>query len=466
MMNKKLTLEEIQKSVGSIPEVTETTGKTPLKFSKKDKDKKKKKHIRRYIILGVMGVLLIALGWFGLSLYNSMKNAFAGDGAPSLLSLFTSKQLKGESSGRVNILLLGVGDAGHDGENLSDTIMVVSYDVATKQVAMISIPRDLYVNIGNNCGNAKINYANACGENKSKGTGPLYAEQTVSQVLDIPIHYYARVNFTGFKDVVDAVGGVDIDVTEDLYDPYYPADDGLGGKDLYIKKGMQHMNGTTALRYARSRETTSDFDRARRQQQVLVAIKTKVMSTDTLLNPQKIISLTTALGNNIKTDFDLSYVQRAIDLFKKVDTSKIKNLVFDNSEKGLLTDNSSDTAGYILMPRAGLYNYKELQAAAENIFADSSVTTENAKLTVLNGTSTAGLATTVADTLRSQNFNVISVASADSQNYAVTKIVDGTNGAKPSTVTALEKFFNVKAEKDTTASGTDITVTVGRDYKG
>ena len=170
--------------------------------------------------------------------------------------------------------------------------------------------------------------------------------------------------------------------------------------------------------------------------------------------------------DNTLVEHGVAADQRAIDLFKKVDTSKIRNLVFDNSEKGLLTDDSSDTAGYILMPRAGLYNYKELQAAAKNIFADGSVATENAKLTVLNGTSTAGLATTVADILRSQSFNVISVASADSQNYAVTKIVDGTNGAKPNTVAALEKFFNVKAEKGTTASGTDITVTVGRDYKG
>lgn len=461
-MKKKLSIEEIEKSVATVPEITEAANKTPLKFSKKDK--RHKKHLKLYIILGIVGVLLMGLGWFGYRVYRSMSNIF-GENAPGLLSILSAKQLKGESSGRVNVLLLGVGDAGHQGETLSDTIMVLSYDVAKKQVAMISVPRDLYVNIGNDCGYQKINYANACGENKSKGNGPAYAEEIVSKVLDIPIHYYARVNFTGFKEVVDAVGGVDINVSQDLYDPYYPADDGLGGKDLYIKKGMQHMDGTTALRYARSRETTSDFDRARRQQEVLVAIKTKVMSTSTFLNPAKIIAITGALGNNIKTDFDLSYAQRAIDLFKKVDTASIKNLVFDNSEKGLLTDSSSDYAGYILIPRAGMYNYKALQASAKNIFNDQSVATENAKISVLNGTATGGLATRVADTLRGQDFNVISVASADSQTYSVTKIVDGTNGAKPGTIAALEKFFNVKSEKGATNSGSDIMVTVGKDYK-
>jgi LCP family protein required for cell wall assembly len=464
-MKKKLSIEQIEKSVGAVPEVAKVSEATPLKFSKKDKTKKKRKHLKLYIFLSIFGIILCTLGFFGYRVYKSMSGVF-GENAPGLLSLLGTKQLKGESSGRVNILLLGVGDPGHAGEQLSDTIMVISYDVASKQVSMISVPRDLYVKINDTCGTNKINYAHACGEqNKSLGGGPAVAMSTISKVLDIPIHYYVRVNFTGFKDVVDAVGGVDINVEKDLYDPYYPADDGLGNKALNIKAGMQHMNGATALRYARSRETTSDFDRARRQQQVLVAIKGKLMSTDTFLNPSKIISISTALGNNVKTDFDLSYAQRAIDLFKKVDTGSIKNLVFDNSEKGLLTDSTSDYAGYILVPRAGMFNYTKMQAAAKNIFADQTVATENAKLTVQNGTTTGGLATRVADKLRGLDFNVVTVASADTQAYTVTKIIDGTNGGKPGTIKALEKTFNVKSEKGTNPSGTDIIVIVGKDYK-
>jgi len=463
-MKKKLSIEEIEKSVGAVP-VEPTPGEiTPLKFSKKNK-KKKIKHLKLYITLGIVGIVLILLGFFGYKIYKSMSGIF-GDNAPGLLSMLSNKQLKGESSGRVNILLLGVGDAGHAGETLSDTIMVLSYDVASKQVAMISIPRDLYVNISTDCGANKINYAHACGEqDKFPGGGPALAAQTVTKVLDIPIHYYVRVNFTGFQDVVDAVGGIDVNVEKDLYDPYYPADDGLSNKDLYIKKGMQHMDGVTALRYSRSRETTSDFDRARRQQQVLVAIKTKVMSGTTFLNPARLASLASALGNNIKTDFDLSYTQRALDLFKKVDSATIKNLVFDNSEKGLLIDSSSSYAGYILMPRAGVNNFKQLQAAAKNIFADQTVATENAKITVENGTTTAGLATRVAETLRGQDFNVVSVVSADKQTYTTTRIIDYTNGGKSGTISALEKFFNVKSEKSNATSDSEITVTVGSGYK-
>lgn len=462
-MKKKLSIEEIQKSVGAVPEVAAPVDKTSLKFTKKGKNRNRK-HLKLYITLAIVGVILATLGFFGYRIYQSMSGIF-GENAPGLLSMLSTKQLKGESSGRVNILLLGIGDPGHAGELLSDTIMVLSYDVATKQVAMISIPRDLYVNINSDCGANKINYAHACGElQKLPGGGPAVAEATVSKVLDIPIHYYVRVNFTGFKDVVDAVGGIDVNVENDLYDYLYPTDNG-GVTTLYIKKGLQHMNGATALKFARSRETTSDFDRAKRQQLVIAAIKTKIMSSDTFLNPVKIASLAAALGSNVKTDFDLSYTQRAIDLFKKVDTTNIRNLVFDNSEKGLLTDDSSAYAGYILIPRAGMNNFSKLQLAARNIFADQTVATENAKITLLNGTKTGGLATRVADTLRGQDFNVVSVASADSQDYTITKIVDGTNGAKSGTITALEKFFNVKSEKAATPTSTDISVTLGSDYK-
>jgi LCP family protein required for cell wall assembly len=464
-MKKKLSISEIEKSVDAVVVDSAPGDKTPLKFGKKDKKKKKpQKHKKLYITLGSIAIVLLLLGFFGFKIYKSMSSMF-GENAPGLLSLLSSRQLKGESSGRVNILLLGIGDPGHAGEYLSDTIMVISYDVATKQVAMISVPRDLYVNINNTCGSSKINYAHACGEiEKLPGGGPAVTSETISKVLDIPIHYYARVNFTGFKDVIDAVGGVDIEVEKELYDYLYPTDNG-GLTTLYIKKGMQHMNGETALKYARSRETTSDFDRAKRQQIVLEAIKEKVTSSDTLLNPTKIISLTSALGNNIKTDFDLSYTQRAIELFKNVDTSKIKNLVFDNSEKGLLKDDSSQYAGYILIPRAGLNNFKQLQIAASNIFADQAVATESARISLQNGTQTAGLATRLSDTLKNTDFNVISVTSADRQNYQATKILDGTNRAKPSTIAALEKFFSVRSEKASTASGIDVIIIVGQDYK-
>ena len=468
-MNKKVTIDQIEKSVisgiGAENDRSDSgrKGKTPLKFKKK----KKIKHIRLYIVLGIITVILAGLGYFGWVLYGSLSSVFSGGSAPSLLNIFDNKLLKGESTGRINILLLGIGDEGHAGQYLSDTIMVVSYDVKTKQVAMISIPRDLYVNIGKECGAAKINYAHACGEiKKLTGGGPAVSKKVVSEVLDIPINYYARVDFTGLKDIVDAVGGVDINVTEDLYDPFYPSDDGLNG-NLYIKKGKQHMSGTTALRYARSRETTTDFDRARRQQQILVAIKTKVMSVETLLNPAKISEISTALGAHLKTDFSIDEIPRAIDIFKKVDTNKVKNKVFDNSKEGLLIDDSSTAAGYILLPRLGEFDYTDLQIVALNIFSDSSIQAENADISVQNGTTTAGLATKAADVLKKARYNVVDISTADTSQYLKTKIIDYSGGGKKATLAGLEKLYNVKSTTGSgdSLSGASIVVIVGQDYK-
>jgi LCP family protein required for cell wall assembly len=435
-------------------------GKTPVNFKRK-----KKRSLKRKIILSVIVLLLAGIGWFGYTTWNSLKNIFAGGDAPSLLNLFDQKTLKGESSGRVNILLLGVGDKGHEGEGLSDTIMVVSLDVKTKNVAMISVPRDLYVKI-DKYGYAKINAAHAYGEMyKYPGGGPQLAEETLSKVLDIPIHYYARVDFTGFQKIIDTVGGVDINVEKDLYDPLYPGDDGLGGKALYIKKGLQHMDGKTALRYARSRETTSDFDRAKRQQQMLVAVKTKVMSSSTLLNPKKMTEIIQILGNHIKTDFQVGEAQRAIELAKQVDTSKIINRVFDNGPDGLLVNQSSYETGYILVPRLGMNNFRELQDAVKNIFKNAYVTQEAAKISILNGTSKSGLATRLSERLKNLKYYVVNTGAADRTNYTSTVIYDYSNGQKQNTVDSLADLLDAKVEKKSGDGSSDIEIILGRDYQ-
>jgi LCP family protein required for cell wall assembly len=457
-MKKKLSIEDIEKSVNSIPEQSKTKGKTPVSFGKK----KKKRRIKRIIISSLVILILAGLGWFGWISYNSIKNIFGNDkSAPGLLGFLDKKQLKGESSGRVNILILGVGDDGHAGATLSDTIMVMSYDVKSKNVAMLSIPRDLYVKI-NGYGYAKINEAHADGElHKVSGGGPALAKETVSNVLDIPIHYYIRADFTGFKKMIDAVGGVDIYVDKDLYDPLYP--DGT----FYITQGQHHMDGTTALKYARSRETTSDFDRAKRQQQVLSALKDKILSSQTLFNPKKMADIIGIIGEHVKTDFRTDEFQRVLELAKQVDTKRIINKVFDDSADGLLMSGSSITPGSAtLIPRAGLGNYSELRAATKNIFNDTSIKTESAKIVVYNGTTKAGLATTVANNLKASGYNVVNVGSAATTAQAQTVIYDYTNGAKPTTVSSLEQLLKVKSVKKQGTPGYDIEIIIGLDYKG
>ena len=157
-------------------------------------------------------------------------------------------------------------------------MMLITIDPAHGQVGMLSIPRDTWVKIPGYEIYNKINTAHRIGDIKNyPGGGPALAKQTVSELIGYPVHYYVRLNFEGFREIIDYVGGLDIEVPRDLNDPTYPSDD-YGYDPLFIAKGMQHMDGTLALKYARTRHVDNDFGRARRQQQVLLALKNKILS--------------------------------------------------------------------------------------------------------------------------------------------------------------------------------------------
>lgn len=423
--------------------------KTPVKF----KNKKKKSWKKRIILILV--VIFLAVGTFaGIKAYIIAKKMFQGGAVPGLLGFLGQGQLKGEADGRINILLLGMGGANHPGGTLTDTILVASIKPQTNEVAMLSVPRDLYVTV-DGYGKDKINAANSLGEQKKyEGGGMALSRDTVSKTLDLPIHYTVRVDFEGFEKIIDAVGGVDIEVEEDLYDPFYP--DGT----FSIKAGTHHMNGKTALKYARSRQTTSDFDRAKRQQKIMIAVKEKVISASTLTNPQKMNDILNALSDHIKTDMQIWEAQRLSEISQKIDKNKIINRVLDNSEDGPL-ESSSEYGMYVLLPKTG--NFKEVQAIAKNIFTDSALRSEAAKVQVLNASGAAGQAKKAADSISGMGFNILNTSNASEVN-ATTIIYDHSNGTKPKTIEYLEKKFCVKAIQKSDPTGMyDITISVGKD---
>ncbi len=226
----------------------------------------------RFARIAAVGLAVLGLGFGGWLAFKGLSAAHkiisrSNGGAPALVGSLDPTKLKGEGDGRINILVLGIGGVGHEAPTLSDTMLVLSIDPQTKDTAMLSIPRDLYVKIPATGKYAtqysKINAANAYG-------GPELAAKVVSSVIGVPIHYYILVDFSGFRQAVDAVGGVDVTVGKAIYDPEYPCDNEKGGYCPFsVAAGPQHMNGTVALRYARSRKSTSDFDRAARQQQII-----------------------------------------------------------------------------------------------------------------------------------------------------------------------------------------------------
>ncbi|HSX01842.1 MAG TPA: LCP family protein [Candidatus Saccharimonadia bacterium] len=443
--------------------------------------RKPKRRLRlRRALLGLAALAVVTLGWFGYKTLAAAHKIIArSDGvAPALAAhngAVNLAQLKGEGDGRVNILMLGIGGAGHDGPNLSDTMMVVSIDPKTKDVAMLSIPRDLYVKLPATAKTSaqygKINSANAFG-------GPELAKQVVQNVIGVPIHYYIVVDFSGFKQAVDAVGGVDVNVAQALYDPAFPCDNDRGGYcPLSIKAGPQHMDGTIALRYARCRHDAcgGDLARAARQQQVLVAVRQKALQLSTLTNPIKLTGLIDAVGDHLKTDLQPAELQKLASIAKDVDPAKITNKVLDYGKAdSLLIDGSGSIpgAGSIELPKAGTFDYSDIHDFVKNIFIDHYIVDEKAVVAVENGSGITGLAGKVVTSLQAAHYNVLDPMNA-ADHYPQTVIYDYTGGKKPYTINYLEQRFGVKSQRVAAPSPSpaaspaptpEIRIILGSDY--
>jgi len=234
---------------------------------------------------------------------------------------------------RLNILLMGIDQRTNDPEKVfrTDTMLVLTIDAATMQAGMLSIPRDLWVPIPGYKNN-RINTANAIGDSDDYpgGGGPQLARKTVEGVLGVRIHHYVRLNFSVFESVIDRMGGIEIDVPADIRDESYPTED-YGTEVFALSKGRQTLDGATALKYARTRhDSNGDFGRARRQQQVILAIRDKMQDprvfASLLLSAPDLIA---DFDASIKTDLTLDQMQQLAVLAQKIDRSKIKSAVLD-----------------------------------------------------------------------------------------------------------------------------------------
>jgi LCP family protein required for cell wall assembly len=227
---------------------------------------------------------------------------------------------------RFTILILGLdkrpGDTG-SGYN-TDTIILVSIDPTTKSIGMLSIPRDLYVVIPGQSDMQRVNSAYVLGELQEPGAGPKLAMQTIQYNLGIPVNSYVIVSFDAVIGLVDAIGGINIDVPVTIDDPEYP-DMNYGYDPLYIPAGPTHMDGKLALKYARTRHQDTDFDRASRQQQVLMAIRQQVLEPDVL---PRLIGQAPALwdrfSKGVLTDFTLDQALSLGWYIKDIPLSNIK----------------------------------------------------------------------------------------------------------------------------------------------
>lgn len=347
------------------------------------------------------GVLLDKVSGGNASLFKSLVKNLPG----------VEKKLQGEEGGRVNIVLLGMrGEGVVGGGLLADTIMVLSIrpkqnDQETTRASLISIPRDLYVKVPQRDEHRKINAIYALGEERKPGSGGMEDMRTViGEVSGLDIPYAVTINFQGFKDLVNAIGGVKINLEQPfeeslqfreakVCDPYvftvptnppqyeYKYHTRLQGT-RYIAKayplcynpnvecngnfklpaGENVLDGDTALCFARSRKTSNDFERAKRQHLVIDAIKKQALSAGTLTSFDKVIGMMDSLGNNVRTNLEAWEMQRLFDIFVTGGDVRPESRVLDTTEQGLLyhPEKNDPSAGYILLPRGD--NYDQIKA--------------------------------------------------------------------------------------------------------
>ncbi|MGH7241682.1 MAG: LCP family protein [Candidatus Saccharimonadales bacterium] len=462
--------------------ITLTDDETPAKG--RGKTGKKRRLLPKFVtwrkaLLTFCIIVLAIGGWLGFKFaYNAAKTFHGG-----LFSVLSSTKLKGEDVGRVNILVAGnsADDTGHDGAQLTDSIMILSLDTKNKTAYMMSVPRDLYVDIPG-YGHAKINEAYVDGENEKfnesgyfpGGMGLL--QQVIEQNFDINMNYYALVNYTALKDMVDAVGGIDITVKSTdprgLYDP--SIDWTTRGPLVKLSNGVHHLNGQQALDLSRARGDAygsygfpaSDFDRTNNQRQELVALKAKVTTTGVLANPAKLSSIFDAIGTNVKTDFTLGEVRRAYAIGK--DVSSIQSIGLNNVHgKNLLTSYTTPLGQSALIPAAGMDDFSDIQAAIKQLTSTNPITREGANVVVLNATNTSGVAANAAKYLKSKGVLVSDTGDATTPQTTST-IIDVSGGKMPSTKALLQSTYGTSVV--TSSSYTDIyydadfIVLVGADH--
>lgn len=305
----------------------------------------------KHVLLGLLAIVLvaaIAAGWFGLRTLSGVSS-----------NPYDLSGLSADTNGRTNVLILGKGDPGHAGQELSDSIMVISFNKQTKQVATISIPRDTEASIPG-YGYRKINTANALGGSK-------LASQTVSGLLDIPIDYTIETNFIGLKQLVDAVGGLDVNVEDALIDTEYPcANNEWLSCGINIQPGQQHMDGAKVLEYTRCRKGTcgNDFGRAARQQEVVSLLMAKLVQPRTWLNPLTATAVSDALRTGMDSDISGPNMIRLARMWAQKSSDPI-HWVLSTAPGGLLVGSGTNSN---LVPVGG--DYTAIQQQAQSIFTN------------------------------------------------------------------------------------------------
>lgn len=399
----------------------------------------------------------------------------------SVFLTIAGDELLKDDYGHTNFLLLGTAGENYEGSKLTDSIIIASLDHKDKYVTMLSIPRDLYID-DELVGSSKINeiFLNAGVHYGNEIDAIDHTVEKIEEVAGIPIHYWAKIDFKGFKEFVDAIDGIDIVVEDAIYDTSYPKNGTFDYETFSISEGPQHLDGETALKFARSRHTTSDFDRAKRQQQIIFAIKEQALSTQIIFSTEKINNILDTLKDNIDTNITTKEILTLGGMADDFTKDKIVHkLIHDDPTQcgGFLYTPERKYYGgmFVLIPAGGLdyiHRYADLN------FHYPQVEQEDAKIHLLNGTSTVGIAGETKMILKRHCFDVIRYGNASTKEvqfttYYYKQKYDEKGKEVDSRPLTLDWLQSMIPGKESTiipedyreyAAAADIIIEIGEDY--
>lgn len=453
-------------------------------FDINPKKKSKTRRIVKWVVIALIVAILAVGGYFVYTVMKAGGDIFQGN----IFNLLQHKPLKEDSNGRSNFLIVGTSedDPGHEGANLTDSIMVVSVDQTKKDAYMFSVPRDLYVEYDRACLSGyrgKINVFFSCvnAEDTPEAEQERLAEtqKKIGDLFGLDIQYGVHVNYTVVRDVINAIGG---SITVNI-EGNGPTPDGIPagsimdanfdwkcgattaeritkcpprGHFIDYGPGPQELDAEHALYLAQARGDSwnwglvqSNFDREKNQQKVLMAIREKALSAGTLTNLGAVTGLINALGSNLRTNIQTDEIRTLMDLASNISSDAIRSISLIDAEPQLLSTGSPiEGAGSIVYPTAGIYDFTAIQSYIAKRISSDPVVMEEASISVLNGSGESGVASEAANKLRAKKFTITEVGDAPDGNWNVPITIYQLNDNNPGTANALADFYNVKLKTE------------------
>ncbi len=425
--------------------------RTSSSTSHNSEESSKSRHWGRRLLLFAF---LVMLGVFGLTAYRTLsltnkifvgqKTTFIQKVQGFLRGSSGSIKLEGEDLGQVNVLLLGIGGEGHDGPYLSDTIILAQVRPDIKSISMTAIPRDYLVNLSG-YGYRKINAAFAEGYYKHKDFDEAgrMARETVENITGVKIPYFAVIDFKGFSEAIDQVGGLDIQIDRTFTDYSYPDE-----KDGYLpaqtfKQGTEHMNGKRALIFSRSRHAAgpegSDFSRSQRQQKVIKAFKEKVVSLNLITDVNKINNLAETFANHFHTNIQPGEIFRLYSIIKDYDKDSIFASSLDPNTKLICPKILEETGAYVLSPCPGKTE-KDIQNFFKNSFTTGKLASEKPTVWIAASSEKELGYAEIRQDLENSGCTVLFVKSTETQTETVIYQVN----PKPASTAFLKSSYGLR----------------------